>query len=738
MENIQSRISRRLFLEDTVEKEKDVHDSDYDRQRAEDLLYHTIGPLTTKPRWSGQWTSDTEPPESFVPHGNAPRWTVEELVMAYAGDPALLSDSGSRDNPRSPKYGTKGGSPLYRAARKIAKHYGKQGDSSYIEELYSNGMIVLLRNCQAGQDQSRSPFISFVSRSVNSAMLHGVGGEARTSSAVHSDKDIKGLRAILDETNPNKVRKAASIVGGKFRDERSHELSTENPFGVFSYDYYNLLMNYAGALESGDDANIQNNKSDIRDLIQKIEDYSIHIPGASTGVGQAVSTSDRNKNLSISNINMDHIERLARTNDATVARRLGEIVDERFRSNNKNTGNVSSNNPYGIHSPKFYTLANKLADALRIKDDETINSIRDEIQDLMVKIEKYKNDAAKYAKKITSVDVPVDDSGSTLAGSLPGGSSSTEENISDMQEATTYLLEIALKTDISSVLSGSIKYKNIAKQLGAKEGKIGGALTVNEFRYLIRSLGSQASNYPGKGNIRTNIKIPRDSRGWWKPFEDPEIEPFRLQNESISPIINIPQALQSEYNANSLWRSYWMRNGYKSMGPTEIAQEMTNEVEEFNRYGIPTDRKITVKKNKSEAVSKVAIFTALNAAKIKIMIISDTHSEDVGRVGRLGYDEPSNDSEGYMDESIGTDSMRVLVENVRRMPRAERLMVVEAADNVIRCLDKVLNEASPKGFKALKHKNIKNSLTLNMKNKGYQSNYNESGNKIHEGMLPVD
>lgn len=740
MKTIELKITRRLvsraILEDSVEDDKDIHSPNYDRQRAEDLLYHTIGPLTANPKWSQNWTSDSPVPESFVPGGRAPRWTEDEVVMAYAGDPIYLVTNSS-GNPRSPKYGK--GSPMYKAARKIAKQYGRQNDIEFIADLFQNGCIELAQKCKPGEDQSMSPFISFVHRSIYSAMEHGVGSELRTSAAITADKDnIRGLRSILDEKNPKKIRMAANAVGERFRSKRSYEKSADNPFGMFSADYYNVVTRYADALESGDKSAINSARSDIDDLMSRIDSYNVHVPGASSGLGQAISTSDRNKYAFIANIDLSDVERLSKTNNPTAAKRLGEIIDPKFRTIAKDF--VSTNNPYGKFSPRFYTLSVELADALTAKNTEEIQNVREKIEELYIAIEQYKSEAAQSSRKVTSADLPSDETGNTLSGSLVSGSdlSGQENKLMEIQDGVTYVLDIALKYDISKSLANSQRYQLMAQKLGAKDGKMGGPLTVNEFRYLMRALGQSASKYPGKGKPRLNRQIPRDTVGWWKAGEDPEIEPITIKESAI---VSVPDVLRDEFGSNAIWRSIWSRNGYQSLGTTEMAREMTEEVLEFEKYGIATGRQAKTKGKVLEAVSKIAINAALKAARVKFMIISDMHSEERG-IRRISYDDMEN-TKMTMGES--RDDSRMLIENARSMNKAERLLIHESCQLIMKRIDKVLSEDSPPGWegtvKAMKkHGDIDNPFALawSMKNKGYKPHYNKKGKKIDEQMHPVD
>ena len=206
---------------------KDPHSNGYDRQYAEDALFHTIGPLTDNPRWVGQrkdaegntlptWSSPSEPVPGFAPDGPAPRWTEEEIVYAFAGDPSLLFQ-GRKGDPTSPEYGNKGGSPLFRTALRVAKKYSRATDRQFITDLYSNGSVTLMNMMKPGYDESRKPFISFVIKNIQSAMIHGVGGSKQSDLAKGYEGETKkgtgkivGFKRLLEKNNPQEIRKIAN------------------------------------------------------------------------------------------------------------------------------------------------------------------------------------------------------------------------------------------------------------------------------------------------------------------------------------------------------------------------------------------------------------------------------------------------------------------------------------------------------------------------------------------------
>jgi hypothetical protein len=524
MSAILDRLNKRFRLlaeQDQVQSSdewKDPNSPNYDRQVAEDALFHTIGPLTENPRWTDQnWSSPGAPVPGFAPGAPAPRWTEYEVAIAFAGDPSLLFKA--KDHPRSPLYGNKGGSPLFRLAKRVARHYARTNDRAFIEDLYGNGMIGLTQLMKPGYDQSKSPFISFAMRTVQSAMEHGIGGTQRTSRAAGEDSKetgLRGMKSLLKDTDPASVRQAAEVVKGKYRETRSHDKNDDNPFGPFSASYYQTAMGYADALESGDEDQIERAQNRMRQLIDEIEDFEVPIRGASSGLGQAISTPDRKTSIGIQ-----------------------------------------------------------------------------------------------------SMDVSADDEGSSAAGNIPTDDA-LESTIDP--ESIQYVLDIAINYDLGKLLKTSDKYnemalkgdaegKNKAKPDKNGRAKIGGPMTAQELRYVIRKIGPLGSNYPGRGKPRANTDIPRDAKKWWQPGEDPEIEP-------------IP-------GGKGLWHSIWSRSGYNPMQPTEIGNEMTKEVLEFNKLGIESARSERVMKGEP-AIGKVGVFNTANSAMVKLRLIGHIHRYELG------------------------------------------------------------------------------------------------------------
>ncbi len=529
---------------------KDPNDPNYDRQIAEDALYHTIGPLTDTPKWAQEWSSASAPVAGFSPGGPAPMWTPDEVVMAMCGDPKYLF--AQKDNPRSPRYGNRGGSPLYRNAMGIARQYERSNDKSFIEDTFSNGMLGLLRKMQPGLDEGRSNFIAFAIREIQGTMQHGVGGKyGATEGDDRVARAAEDVRRAVQSQNPREIRDIISGISTKYQSRQSNDDNPGNPYGKYSSRIYQALDNYAEALESGNEDRQEGATNQVNQLLDTISGDASAIRGASTGVGQAISTADRKTSIGI-----------------------------------------------------------------------------------------------------VSADTPVDSESGATIGSSIAAADDTDGLIDE--ESVRYVLQIALDHDLGSIVGESPRIQQMALDLGAgvnKAGKpiIGGRLTPAEYRYILRSLGPMiGTDYPGEGVVRSALDVPREAAGWWSPNEDPEIEP-------------IP--------AGGQWNSAWKRKGTPQMGSTEIAKEMTDEVEELGRLGIRTARTIKTKvkggKTVREAMTKVSVNTGIQSALIKLKIIAYLHQSDFG-IGE------------------GAINLRPLL--LEHLDQVDRTIIVETCQLITRCL----------------------------------------------------
>lgn len=611
------RIDNRIKIlnESSAEEIKDVNNPNYSRVAAEDLLFNTIGPLTSMPRYSNEWKArgGTRIPEGYVPGGPAPKWTPHEITIAMAGDPELLG-SRATGNPKHPASGI--GSPIYRKAKKIASHYKKM---DILDDLYGNGLIVLAEKMRSGEDEGRGAFISWVIKPIESAMLNGVGSSLSVdmllgimgTSYIGPNGEIQrvlpkdpatakqfqkvtlyGIQGIknpaqvkgINLKTPDGLRRAASVVKGKFQQQNSEEKNPDNPFRPFSASYYKVVNELADAIESKDSTKIEQAYINLDQLEEMAQDATISTLGASTGIGQAITNKDRSKS------NRVHILRM----------------------------NVSRENMADALQMITSHKSAKIVD----KDEETIifsmAAPINQVDSMIKQLAPYGSaivTKSETSGRVVSADTSEDEEATSLGSTL-----AAKETKPVVDKDIIYtVLEKAINYDPVALISNVPKFRekvlkivsDINRRLDRKEMEVEdlkGKLTATQYRYLLRTLGESAGDYPGKGNYRKNTTIPRDepSKQWWQAGEDPEIESLE------------------DYGGEGQWESLWLREGKPRMGPTEIAQEMTREGAELKELGVPT---------KKATASKQSVNLHLAKALGKFMMIRAIFS------GQLGLDE---------------------------------------------------------------------------------------------------
>lgn len=299
MRSVSSRIDAKLYpiSESKVYAwYKDIDSPDYDRQMAEDALFHTIGPLTATPMWSKKWTSRSEPVPGFEPGKPAPRWSEDEVIYAYCGDPSLLFQR-KDGNPKSPGYG-RSPAPMLRSARAVANSYNVKNIDTIIE-LYNIGMGKLVSLMQPGHDKSMSAFISWVYPTIKGAMLTGYGATEETQSAAgfKNEDGSVGFKGLLSKditgNNPEEIRRIAGQIRGKYRETSSHDKHPDNPLGKYSPAFYQLANALADAFESRNVDRIESVKNQIQQKIEEIEDANVPVRGMTTGVSKAITDKSR-------------------------------------------------------------------------------------------------------------------------------------------------------------------------------------------------------------------------------------------------------------------------------------------------------------------------------------------------------------------------------------------------------------------------------------------------------------
>jgi len=488
-----------------------------------------------------------------------------------------------------------------------------------------------------------------------------------------------GLQRILKMTDPEELREAANVVQGKYQTQKLHDKNPGNPFGHFSSDYYQLVNNYADALESEDDDAIQDARIEIEGLLQRVQDWAIPIRGASTGLGSAVSTKDRAQSIeaSITAIIKRLIEKkrgvwthLLPDGGNTVIQDVSvERQGDAFIL--KDPCEKASRRPCQYCKPK----------SGKPRPDLCIHRQKVENQNLVKTAKEVAETIAGDEQGITVQSIHGDegDKGPEKAAYEPTMPTSELESWVDPDTVAT-VLKICLEEDIGKFVRLSPRYTKMAldsitdnnpkstsgvgigfdiSQNEIRFPKFAGPppevdkkarkprpMSVTEFRYAIRKLGPMASDYPGKGTPRSNVDVARGDTGWWKVGEDPEIEP-----------------LDSIGKEGYIWHSFWSQEEYPPMGPTEIAQEITLERQVLDKMGVPVKDAEKIRAGKA-AVSKNAVSNQTKVGYAMFLIVAHAH----------------NLANQDIDEGIEKEFQGVpFFEGIRRMDNLDRMIIARTA-----------------------------------------------------------
>ena len=338
-------------------------------------------------------------------------------------------------------------------------------------------------------------------------------------------------------------------------------------------------MQYADALESGDDDHIENIKDEIENFVNDVRDDLAVTPGFETGQSEAISDPSRGKQ------NFEFVVHTPEPN--------ADII---------------------IHTEKSNNLKNAT----------------EKVQEKFPGAEIDFVSSSSVAKGIGSLDVASDDGG-TMGSQIPGSKRTNRLSEISTQitapETVTTLINFALQNDISEAIPPDSpareKIKNYAvsdidddipgfyKGLGKKDTESlipSGPLTATEFRLILRTFG--VDNFFGKGVPRDTVD-PRGPPGWWEPGEDPEIEPYT-----------------SKDGDEKMWNSIWRRNGSKSMisehgfNGAAVQDEFAQETKEFKKLGIATTAEIRIGTGRDEGreltVSNVRLSKQQKTGLVKI------------------------------------------------------------------------------------------------------------------------
>jgi len=546
--NLMQKIDRRFNVlreqaNDTSWKEP--FSAGYDRQQAENALQATLGPMTDNPAWANDWEAPTG--YKYLKGQSAPQWTADEIVVAIAGEAALIGKNSLTDAERirSPRYGgktsqgrTMTSAPLWRWATQQARRFDRMNQSD-IMDAYQNGAARIMTMLRAGADESRTNIIAWMKRDVIEAMGKGVGLTARAKRVIGSRATgITGLEGVLAAKDPEVVRDLANQVKGKYRQQKLPDKHDDNPFEQYSNDFYKLTMSYADALENNNEDSISDARQNIQDFIGKVNSESEGTLGFERGQGEAITDLSRGKSKDYGIQSMD-VPAAGNDEKGTLAGNIEQQRSSRMDSVSR-----------AITDPR---TVSKLVDlALRYDMNELLNA-----EDTTTAVRQARERVHDYAK-------------------------GTEE-------------EPGFHKGMKDIAPGRMK--------------------AMELRMILRTFGVE--NFDGKGAVRLNTDVPRDGQGWWRPGEDPEIEPYA--NESGEEV---------------LWESIWRRGSGKDPESPEyvppmvelmtaqgfnnrtVQDEFAQETKEFQELGIPTVREIKVGTSKRDAGREITLSTvSINKAQ---------------------------------------------------------------------------------------------------------------------------
>jgi hypothetical protein len=401
--------SLRAITEDQNADWKDPYSPDYTRKYAEDCLYHTVGPLTANPTWSPKnWyprESKMAPPTGYAPGGPAPRWTKEEIVIAFAGDPSQMWKYG----PKSPQ-----GSPMMRFAQRLGETK-KRGGKQEVMDLYQLGLTELVKLMMPGRDGARSAFISWVTPTIIGSMKHGVGVTADERLGITTLKKLATIK------RPEQIQAIIDPIGEKYQHEgdQQYDKDPENPYGQHSPNIYTLGTELLQAIESADETKIENLRKEIQAIADEAEERGEVIPGATTGAFSAISTPDRETRLGLTSIDKpmgDEGNTPAETLIGSVSDDIGKSIDQEAVAAILDIGlNIDLVDVYGSSSDFDEFL--QAADATR---DEVVGPFT--ADEFRIIIRNLGNLAATYPGKgriRQSLDKPRDSAGWWLPGEDP-------------------------------------------------------------------------------------------------------------------------------------------------------------------------------------------------------------------------------------------------------------------------------------------------------------------------------
>jgi hypothetical protein len=345
------------------------------------------------------------------------------------------------------------------------------------------------------------------------------------------------------------------------------------------------------------------------------------------------------------------LEGVLATKDPEAVRDLANQVKGKYQQ--QKLPDKHDDNPFEQYSSDFYKLTMSYADALENNDEDNIFSIKQDIQDFIEKVKKESEGTLGFERgqgeaitdlsrgqsknyNIQSMDAPTGDDEGSAAGNVEqqprSGLDSISRAITDPRTVSK-LVDLTLRYDMNELLNAqdpaaTVRQarqrvhdyaKGTDEEPGFHKGMkdiAPGKMKAMELRMIIRTFGIE--NFDGKGAVRSNTDVPRDGQGWWRPGEDPEIEPYVDEN-----------------GQEALWESVWMRgsggspedSGYippmtelltaQGFNNRAVQDEFAQETKEFQKLGIPTVREIKVGTSKRDKGREITLSTvSINKAQI--------------------------------------------------------------------------------------------------------------------------
>lgn len=606
---------------------KDPYHPMYNRAYAEDCLQRILGPMRPDSTWTeSPWDPQASkrvglrpdmpppdgcaPPDEYTPGGPAPQWTETEVTVALAGDPAT---------PNGPKgFNT---SPLMSVARQVAAGKRK-GESLY--ELYTLGLARLAELLKPGMDQARSPFRVYAMQDIRLAMQNGFGSTKELNAAKTA------IKTMVTSRDPAAILQIIDKIQDPYRD-----VEPEAPATKFDKDPRNAYSRYSGiiykfgaellyAMQEGDVEYETELREELQKQLDNLEASTEMTLGIKTGLFQAMS-----QQRSTEKAYETGYRWLVNAKNADDARMILNPKSSKFR--NKKA-------PYDEgkeqHTAYIMQKAQQLLDAFNDGDTETVQAIKNEVLSKAPSVKK---------RGIQSIDAPIGDDGFSAAETI---AAQPEESALFSTDIINEVLKMGLEGKIvqfgndpalynlndpndsknfedavlpmvrdmhQKIVSVGLKNMPSPKDVKLSVRKISKPFTAMEFRSIIRILGPMASNYPGKGNMRANLDVPRDTEGWWSPGEDPEIELIPETDEK--------------------WESIWSRNGYPAMQSLQINKEMTEEAFELIQLDIQSAYVAKILKgeklSKDGVINRQSMNEIVLSAYFKMLVILALFNEEL-------------------------------------------------------------------------------------------------------------